>query len=519
MSNNENNMNIYLQYLSRSILFIVVVLINACAVTSKVNVISEIAPWGEEKFAYPSIENKEYSITSFGAQNNSGYNNQQAIQQAIDKCHLNGGGIVIIPKGVWETSYIVLKSNVNLHLEEGSVLSFYDDLELYNTPTFTRWEGIECMNYHPLIYANNAHDIALTGKGKIKGNGESLWELKKVQHQTLDKLYSQVLNNVPPLERNCLEYEEGSYLRPSLIQFVNSKNILVDEIEIGSGPMWTLHFVYCENVIAQNIDIITEGTNNDGIVLDSSKKILIDNCFFSTGDDCIVIKSGLNEDGWRVDKPSERIIIKNCETKHGHGGVVIGSEMSGGVKNIYAHDCDFSNTERGLRIKSMKGRGGYVKDIWFENIRMDSIRREAIKINMKYGASSIAPRNDKVPIYSNINIKDIKSSNSKICINIIGLEEQKIDSLTFTNLIMHGEKGIVISDVDNSTFNNIDIEVDDNKPIQISDCRNIIFNDLRYVGGSESIIKLSGDNFNIKVNKSNEEDFKSLFDNDESLDN
>lgn len=510
-------MNTLFKHLSKSIWLLAFILINACAVNSKVNTIEEKAPWGNEEFTYPDIGNKDYSITSYGAQSIAEYNNQEAIQKAIDECNSKGGGKVIVPEGTWETSYITLKSNVNLHLEEGAILSFYDDLELYNTPTFTRWEGIECMNYHPLIYANEAHDIALTGKGKIKGNGEKLWGLKKIQRETLDKLYTQVLNDVPPTERNCLDYEGGSYLRPSLIQFVNSKNILVDGIEIGSGPMWTLHFIYSENIIAQNIDIITEGTNNDGIVLDSSKKILIDNCFFSTGDDCIVIKSGLNEDGWRVNKPSERIIVKNCKTKYGHGGVVVGSEMSGGVKNIYAHDCDFSNTERGLRIKSMKGRGGYVKDIWFENIRMDSIRNEAIKINMKYGSSSIEPRNDKVPVYSNINIKDITSSNSKICINIIGLEEQKIDFLTFENLTMHGKNGILISNAEDIKFDNIKVEADENEPVQMTDCGNVTFNNVKFVADTESMIKLSGKNFNVEVNNSNEEDFDSLFDNEESL--
>ena len=499
------------KFLAKIILLLLPIFVNACINDPEKQLIVEKTPWGEETFTYPSIGNTEYPITSFGAKTDIGYNNQQAIQKAIDKCSSDGGGIVVVPSGTWETSYLTIKSRVNLHLEKGAVLSFSDSIELYNTPTYTRWEGIECMNYHPLIYAKDAHDIALTGEGKINGNGEKWWKYKKIQHITIEELYTQVLNDVPPNQRNCLAFDSGSYLRPSLIQFIDTKNVWVDGIEIMSGPMWTLHFVYCENVIAQDIRVITHGVNNDGLIPDSSKKILIDNCFFSTGDDCIVIKSGLNEDGWRVGKPSERIIIKNCYTQQGHGGVVIGSEMSGGVKNIYAHDCNFSNTQLGLRIKSMEGRGGYVKNLWLENIRMDSIRDEAIQITMKYGASSIEPRNNKTPDFSNFNFKDIKSSYSKYCIRIVGLEDQKIDSLTFEGLEMHGENGIVISNTENSRFSNIEIEADYDEPVQLTGCRNIHFNESQFKANSDTMINLRYENSNITVSNSNIEDFKFLF--------
>jgi len=470
--------------------------------------IKEKTPWGEEVFTYPEIKSKKFLITSFGAQSAPGINNQQPIQKAIDKCHAEGGGMVVIPEGKWETSYLTLKSNVNLHLEKGALLFFSDDIELYKTPTFTRWEGIECMNYHPLIYAKDEYDIAITGEGKIDGNGQKWWSFKRPQRQTLDKLYTQVLDGVKPENRNCLAYEPTSYLRPSLIQFVSSKNVLVEGVEIGSGPMWTVHFVYCENVIAQNLKVITEGVNNDGIVPDASKKVLIDNCYFSTGDDCIVIKSGLNEDGWRVGKPSERIVIKNCRTHHGHGGVVIGSEMSGGVKNIYAYNCNFSNTQRGLRIKSMKGRGGYVKNLWMENIQMDSISDEAIKINMKYGSSSIAPRNDTPPEFSNFNFKDIHYAYSRTCINIIGLDDQKIDGLNFDGLQMKGDRGIFISDTKNSVLNDIQIEITRSEPINLEDCTDVQFNGLQVKSDNEIMFKLQGENENIKVLNSNKNDFK-----------
>jgi len=492
----------------KTILFILTLCVSAITTTVSAQKIVENTPWGEETFTYPTIGNKEFVITSFGAESKAGVNNQEAIQKAIDKCNSSGGGLVIIPAGEWETSYLTLKSNVNLHLKKGAVLSFLDDIELYKTPTFTRWEGIECLNYHPLIYARDEHDVAITGEGKIVGNGKNWWQFKRPQIKTLEKLYAQVLNNVPAEQRNCFSYGTDSYLRPSLIQFFNSKNVWVDGIEIGSGPMWTVHFVYCENVIAQNLKVITQGVNNDGIIPDASKKVLIDNCFFSTGDDCIVIKSGLNEDGWRVGKPSERIVIKNCNTDKGHGGVVIGSEMSGGVENIYAYDCNFSNTERGLRIKSMKGRGGYVKNLWMQNIKMDNMQSEAIKINMKYNASSIMPKGDETPVFSNFNFENISSSNSRACINIIGLDNQKIEGMSFKNIKMHGGTGINISNAENCKFDHIEIEVENAEPIKLSDCKKMDFDTIKLKSESKTMVRLSGDNSDIVIKNSNKEDYQ-----------
>ena len=295
---------------------LIVLMVFSCA-KSEVCIISEETPWGKETFDLPILSTDEYKITDFGAKDGKENNNQKAIQQAIDECNKNGGGKVIIPEGIWGTSYLNLKSNVNLHLEENAILFFLDNINLYSKPTFTRWEGIECMNYHPPIYANGVSNVIISGKGKIDGNGKNWWKFKRTQKKTLSLLYDQVMSGVTPKNRNCLNYEGGSHLRPALIQFINSKNIQIKDIHVGSGPMWTVHFVYCENVIAQKLNVITKGVNNDGIIPDASKKVLIDGCYFSTGDDCIVIKSGLNEDGWRVNKTSERIIIKNCKTAHG----------------------------------------------------------------------------------------------------------------------------------------------------------------------------------------------------------
>ncbi|MCT4647861.1 MAG: glycoside hydrolase family 28 protein, partial [Carboxylicivirga sp.] len=197
--------------------------------------ITEKTPWGKEVFTIPQFRSIDYPIVDFGAKPEAEYNNHQAIQAAIDHCHLKGGGRVVIPSGIWLTGFLDLKSHVNLHLEEGATLLFSNRIEDYMVPTFTRWEGFECMNYHPLIYARNCENIAITGKGKMDGNGSTWWFMKKKQHLTLPTLYQQILDGVMPTDRNLLAYEHQSMLRPSFIQFIGCKNVLLKDFEVTSG--------------------------------------------------------------------------------------------------------------------------------------------------------------------------------------------------------------------------------------------------------------------------------------------
>ena len=505
--------------MSKSVVLIVslFILIWGCQEPSN-TVIVEQTPWGEQTFKIPTFQNKDFNITAFGAKPDPTQNNQKAIQEAIDQCNLAGGGTVLIPEGVWRTAYIELKTNVNLKLAKGATLSFIDSIPLYAVPTFTRWEGLECMNYHPFIYAKNQENISITGEGVIEGNAKVWWDLAKgTQIESLKKLYDLVEAGVEPEQRNCLEFEPTSYLRPSLVQLIDCKKVLVEGIELHSGPMWTTHFVYCQSVIARDLSVITTGTNNDGIIPDACNGVLIDNCYFSTGDDCIVIKSGLNEDGWRVGKACENIVIKNCKTKHGHGGVVIGSEMSGGVRNVYAHDCDFSQTERGLRIKSMKGRGGVIENLWFENIRMDNIRREAIQINMHYGSSSIEPRTDSLPTFRNIHYKDITSSNSQFAVRIKGIDEQFINEIYFENLTMKSKYGIVIENTENAKFSNIQSDTQNHYPLTIINAKNIVFDSVQFTSESDTMINIDKTIENVRFKTINSSDFKVLNNNMELM--
>lgn len=224
------------------------------------------------------------------------------------------------------------------------------------------------------------------------GNGQHWWHWKQLQQDAANRLCF-AENDGIPVERRVFGTEQDA-LRPSFIQPIRCRQVLIEGITVSDGPQWTLHPVYSENVIIRGVHVITNGHNTDGLNPDSCRNVLIEDSIFETGDDCIAINSGMNEDGWRVNKPCENIVIRNCTMKEGHGGLVIGSGMSGGVRNIYAHNCKIAGGDRGIRIKSMRGRGGYIEDVWFENIEIRDVREEAVQINMFYEYSTVVPRTD-----------------------------------------------------------------------------------------------------------------------------
>ena len=223
------------------------------------------------------------------------------------------------------------------------------------------------------------------------------------------------------------------------------------------GPQWTLHPVYCEDLVVRNVKVFTQGPNTDGLNPDSCKNVLIEGCTFETGDDCIAINAGMNEDGWRVNKPCENIEIRNCTMLGGHGGVVIGSAMSGGVKNIYAHDCRMKNIDRGIRLKSMRGRGGYVEGALFENIEIEGATVQAIEINMFYESSTVIPKTDKPPVFRDIVIKNVKGSSTAKGIEIKGLPEQKLEDITLENVSITAKDVFICVDVDGMKLRNVEL--------------------------------------------------------------
>ncbi len=246
-------------------------------------------------------------------------------------------------------------------------------------------------------------------------------------------------------------------LRPSFIQFIDCKDVLLDGFSIEGGSQWTIHPVYCENVIVRNVNVLTHGPNTDGLNPDSCKNVLIENCTFETGDDCIAINSGLNEDGWRVNKPCENVEIRNCRMMGGHGGIVIGSAMSGGVKDIYAHDCKINGTMWGIRIKSMRGRGGCTDGAVFENIEINNASDQAVSINMFYETSTVIPKTDTPSEFKNIKIRNIYGRGAKTAVELKGLPERRLANIILENINLTAYDSFICSNVENITLNNIQI--------------------------------------------------------------
>lgn len=371
----------------------------------------------------------------------------KGIQEAIDQCSNLGGGSVVVPCGKWfSNGPIHMRSNIRLVLEEGAVIEFSKEFSAYLPVVFTRWEGMECYNYSPFVYAKDCENIAVVGKGKLIGNGQAWWHWKKLQANAAEELCHSESRNIPVSQR--IYGNERAALRPSFVQFVNCKNVHLQGITIEDGPQWTVHPVYCENLLVQELTIITNGHNTDGLNPDSCKNVLIENCTFLTGDDCIAINSGMNEDGWRVGKPCENIIIRNCKMDGGHGAIVIGSGMSGGVKNVFATNNIVNGGMRGVRIKSMRGRGGYVENIWIENMEINNTSHEAIQISMFYDTTTVEPASDTPAEFSHIYLKNITGENKEAVVEIKGLPERNIKDITLENVSLASKTTLDIKDVD-----------------------------------------------------------------------
>ena len=357
------------------------------------------------------------------------------IQAAIDRCPV--GGKVVVPSGKWQSGPLTLKSDLTLELEQGCVICFSDYMEDYLPPVFTRWEGVECYNYKPLIYAKDCENITITGRGTFFGNGQSWWHWKKLQQQAATALCEAQSKNIPPEKRVFATRQ--SALRPSFLQLISCKNIVLSQFTIQDGPQWTIHPVYCEHVRIDDVTIRTQGPNTDGLNPDSCSDVLIENCSFRTGDDCIAINSGLNEDGWRVNRPCHGVEIRNCDFLGGHAAVAIGSGMSGGVYDISVHDCTIHDTQRGLRLKSMRGRGGYIRGVKFSDITLENVQEEAIQVSMNYESSTAVPVSRTVPEFSDIYFSNIHGKGAKVGIALRGLAESPL-TVTLHDVSVSAEK-------------------------------------------------------------------------------
>ncbi|HMP07390.1 MAG TPA: glycoside hydrolase family 28 protein, partial [Lacipirellulaceae bacterium] len=327
--------------------------------------------------AAPEFPMRDFPLTEYGASPGGEEDCLDAVRQAIDACHQAGGGRVLVPQGVWFVKGpIHLKSNVNLHLVEGSRLKFSANPDDYLPVVFTRFEGTEVMNYSPLIYALDQENIAVTGAGTLDGqaSNDNWWVWKRGGGDAdIARLVEMAEQGVPADDR---KFGDGARLRPNFVQPYRCKNVLIEGVTIVGAPMWVIHPVLSQNVTVRGVTVDSHGPNNDGCNPESCRGVLIEDCTFDTGDDCIAIKSGRNADGRRLAVPSENIVVRNCTMRDGHGGVVLGSEMSGGIRNVFVENCYISSPEldRAIRLKSNSRRGGYLENLFVRDIEVGEVK-------------------------------------------------------------------------------------------------------------------------------------------------
>lgn len=385
-----------------------------------------------------SFPGRTYLITDFGAKPNTpDAPCHEAINQAITRCSLEGGGTIVVPKGTFYTGPITLKSNVNFHVAEGAVLKFSTDQSLYFPAVLTRWEGLDCYNAHPLIYAYGETNIAITGKGVIDGQGsnDTWWPMCGAAHYGWKEGMISQRNGSrerllmygesgTPIYKRVMTPEDG--LRPQLINLHSCNTILIEDVTLLNSPFWVIHPLFCESLIVRGVHVYNRGPNGDGCDPESSKNVLIENCTFDTGDDCIAIKSGRNADGRKWNIPSENIVVRNCFMKNGHGGVVIGSEISGGYRNLYVENCkmDSPDLDRVIRIKTSTCRGGLIENIFVRNITVGQCREAVLRINLHYEDREQCDRSF-TPTVRNVHLKNVTCEKSQLGVLIIGLEDDK----------------------------------------------------------------------------------------------
>lgn len=442
-----------------------------CAAQKSTDVLTN--PWKvkqeiEKAVVVPSFKNKTYNIVDFGAKSGGQHNNSEAFKKAIETCTKNGGGKVVVPSGKFLTGPIHLDNNVNLYLEDGAEILFSTKSSDYPL-VLTSFEGTELMNHSPLIYAYNKKNIAITGKGILNGqaDNENWWywcgakqygwsEGKGNQNDPKNRirLVESGEQNVPVAQRI---YGEGSYLRPSFVEFFSCTDALIKDVKIINAPFWVIHPMKSTNVTVDGVTVESHGPNNDGCDPEYSKNVIIKNCTFNTGDDCIAIKAGKDGDGRRVAMKSENIIVQDCNMLDGHGGVVMGSEMTGGIKNVFVENCkmDSPNLDRAIRIKSNSRRGGIVENVFVRNIEVGQVKEAVLRINMFYNVYGNQTGNF-IPQVKNVILENVKVKNGgKFGVLAKGYAELPIENVLFKNVTIDKvDEAFSIENVTNIQFVN-----------------------------------------------------------------
>jgi polygalacturonase len=391
----------------------------------------------------PVFPARDFLATKFGAVGDGQKDCTSALRDAVAACHAAGGGRVVVPAGRFLTGSVHLRNGVNLYVSEGAVLAFSRDPRHYLPVVFSRWEGVELMNYSPFIYAFDQRDVAVTGRGTLDGQAseEFWWSWKggtgrtgPNQNAGRERLMDMGTKGVPVSAR---VFGEGHYLRPNFIQPYRCTNVLIEGVTIVNSPMWEIHPVLCTNVTVRNVTISSHGPNNDGCDPESCRDVLIEGCRFDTGDDCIALKSGRNNDGRRLNVPIENVVIRNSVMADGHGGVVIGSEISGGARYVFAEKCrmDSPQLDRALRIKTNSVRGGTVEHVYMRDVTIGQVAEAVVTVNFFYeeGDTGTFP-----PIVRDVEVRRVTSKKSKYAVLLRGYTHDPVQDVRLIDCTLDG---------------------------------------------------------------------------------
>jgi polygalacturonase len=483
----------------------------------------------------PVFPDYSVSITEFGAVGDAYTPNGDAFARAIEKVSKNGGGRVVVPRGIWMTGPVQMRSNINLHLEDGAIIRFSSDFDDYPLIK-TSFEGLETYRCMSPIHAHNLENIAITGNGVIDGNGDA-WRPVKKSKMTASQWKNLVKSggvlsedgkmwypsekskagdgrdnfNVPDFNNREAFEEVKDFLRPVMVSIKECKNVLLDGPTFQNSPAWNIHPLMSEDVTIRNLTIRNPwySQNGDGLDLESCKNVVIYNNTFDVGDDAICFKSGKNEDGRQRAMPTENVIVKNNIVYHGHGGFVVGSEMSGGVKNVHVSDCVFMGTDTGLRFKSTRGRGGIVENIYISNIDMIDIPTEPIRFNLFYGGDApvmddggnsapaeqraeAVPVTEETPSFRNIFMKNIRANGFGNAAFFMGLPEMNLQNVHLEDAILRGTKGISIIDADGIQMKNVKVTAEEGPALMIFNGKDIDIKGLEFQSSGNSAFAIFG---------------------------
>ena len=485
----------------------------------------------------PVFKKDTLSIKKYGAVADGNTLNTKSINAAIDALSKKGGGVVFVPSGLWLTGPIVLKNNINLHVAVGATLLFTPDKNEYPLVE-ANWEGLPQMRNQSPISATNASNIAITGKGIIDGNGD-VWRAVKIDKLTESQWKKKVASGgvvsddkktwypsegfvkgskmpanpgmISPEKDEAFYKSIKDFLRPNLLLLTNCKYILLEGVTVQNSPAWCLHPLMCENLTVRNVFVKNPwyAQNGDGIDVESCKNVLIENSVFDVGDDALCMKSGRDAEGRKRGMPTENVIIRNCTVYAAHGGFVIGSEMSGGARNIYVNNCTFIGTDIGLRFKTTRGRGGIVENIFIKDIYMKDIPAEAILFDMYYmakdpvvlaGEKRELPKvefktvDETTPQFRNFHISNVYCNGAEKGIFVRGLPEMHVKDIILENMVLQSKMGIDVQEASGISFKNIRIiSAETNPVIDIVQSDKLVFDNITYKDGSELLFRVSGE--------------------------